>query len=353
MNKTLFKLFSIAILTACVACGSPEQKYTVIEVTASPLDFGEELLIGNPLSIVRSGNLLAINDNKGDSALIILDIADNKYIGQFGRKGSGPGEFGRLTLIASDDPEFLISEPLTHRVTAVKIDSKERTAGYTPVFETETSLWYIEKLANGNYITTEGYVDYTELFKILSPEGNVISLTGDRQIPERLSHLPAEAVTAAYQFRPFVSPDRKKVLALGSGEAAGFYKVDADTVALISQFFNPAAEADHNFSDQNYLGQTGKVPMGFVTAAVSNDAVYILNSEFSIDDCTKDGKESIDYVTGNVIYIYDWNGNRIGELHTDRRLRHITAPDASGRMYAITEDGCDPTVVVLEIPEIK
>lgn len=251
----IFNTISIAILTTCAACnGLSQQEYTVVDVTSSTVDFGEEVIIGNPISMARSGDLLAINDNKGDSALIVLDITDNRYVGQFGRKGNGPGEFGRLTLIAPDDQGFLISEPLNKRATAVKIDSKERTAAYEPVFESETSWWFLEKLANGNYVTSEGYVDYPELFKILSPDGNVVALTGDRQIPDRVSHLPANVITAAYQFKPYVSPDRKKVLALGSGEAAGFYKVDSDTVVLVSQFFNPAADADHIFSDQNYLG---------------------------------------------------------------------------------------------------
>lgn len=343
---------SLVLLAACVACsGSTEQEYFVTDITSAPVDFGEEVIIGSPISMSRNGDLLAINDNKADSAFLIIDIAHNKYIGQFGRKGSGPGEFGRLTMISSGNDGFIISEPLDNRATAVKIDPQNQTASYKPIFQTETSFWYLEKLANGNYLTSEGYVDYPELFKIISPEGKVVTLTGDRQMPDNVRRLPNVAGTAAYQFAPYLSPDRKKVLALGSGEAAGFYRVDADTVALISQFFNPAADADHKFSDQNYLGQLGKRPMGFVAAAASDDAVYILNSEFSIEDCQKSGESNIDYVTGKVIYVYDWEGKRIGEFHTDRRLRHITAPDDEGRMYALTEDGCDPTVVVLDIPK--
>ena len=345
---------SIALLAACMACSGPvEKEYFVTDVTSSPVDLGEEVIIGNPKSMSRNGDLLVIDDSKADSVFLAIDIARNKYIGQFGRKGSGPGEFGRITIISSGDDGFIISEPLDHRATAVKINPQKQTASYEPIFQTETSFWYLEKLANGNYITSEGYVDYPELFKIISPEGKVIVLTGDRQMPDNVRRLPNVVGTAAYQFAPYLSPDRKKVLALGSGEAAGFYRLDADTVALISQFFNPAADADHNFSDKEYMGQSGKVPMGFVTAAASDDAVYILNSEFSIYDCLKDGEENIDYVTGKVIFVYDWDGKKIGELHTDRRLRHITAPDAEGRMYALTEDDCDPMVVVLEIPEIK
>lgn len=343
---------SLALIAACAGCSDKtDSGYPVVELTSTPVDFGEEVIIGSPISMVRNGNFIAINDNKIDSAFHIIDIATPKYLGQFGRKGSGPGEISRIALISSADDGFIFSEPLESRVTRLKVDPEDFAVSYEPLFKTEGSLWFIEQLSNGNYLTSEGYVDYPELFTIFSPEGKVITHTGDRQIPEKVSHLPASAVTGAYQYVPYPSPDHTKVLALSSGEAAGFYKVDADTVALIAQFFNPEAAPDFVFTDTDFRGQRGTRPTGFFSAAASNDLVYIISSEVSMEQADKIDENNVDYITGKVIYVYDWEGNRKGEIHTDRRLRHITAPDASGRMYALTEDGCDPTLVVLEIPQ--
>lgn len=334
-------LFFLLILKL-VSCGNKSDQSVISKnLTLKEVDMGEEVLMGNPISMVRSGDYLIVLDNKNDSLVHVFDVARGEYGGQFVAKGEGPQEFGSLVIISGVSGcdrsfgLFRVDKQIYYRAVI------ERGDGLRLTYKEKAKLhdgWYVNELPNGHYLTTNGYCDWYELFVVQDAEGKTLRRYGDRMIPDRVKDLPPKVVTAAYQFEPEMSPDGTKVVAFGSGnEAAGFYRVSGDSLVLVSQFCNRLL--DEVFDGQQYMGARGGT-LGFLTGAVNDEFVYLLYSGEDLN--------SSDW-TASTIWVYTWEGKKVAEYTLDKRIKVFTAPDASGRAYAITQDDCDPMLVCFDV----
>lgn len=342
VTKRLSLMLFISFIAMFVSCGSKSDNSVILKnLTLEEVDMGQEVLMGRPISIVRSGDYLIVLDNKNDSLVHVFDVARGEYGGQFVAKGEGPQEFGALVILSEihdNTPSFGLFRTDRQIYYRATIDTGDTLR---LIYKEEARLpggWFVNKLSNGHYLTTNGYCDWYELFVMQDATGKVLGRFGDRMIPDQYRDLPPKTVTGAYQLEPRVSPDGKKIAAISSGnEAAGFYRVNGDSLVMVSQFCN--ALLNNVFDGGQYLGVHDGT-LGFLTAAVNNDFVYILYSG-------EDFKDS-DW-TANTIWVYTWNGKKVAEYTLDKRIKVFTAPDASGRAYAITQDGCDPMLVCFDV----
>lgn len=303
----------------------------------------DELLIGNPIYMLRVGNHLVVTDTKADSAFLIIDIDNNIFNGQFGRIGQGPGDFRKMSQIMKiprAGNRFGVYNYSTKEYGTVSLDSIDhRNINFSPVFQTEGAAWQLMRLENGNYVTSNSYDEYPELFTVYDSDGKLIGRTGERPMSEEAkNYQPAES-TAAYQYVLSVSPDGKKILAQSNGESAVFSHVVGDSIIADIIMYNPEADVDYKFENGSFWGMIGKKPMGFIYSDVTDSEVFILKSELPYE-----GNE-VTSLTANTLLVYDWKGNKQREYRLDRRIRIFTAPGSDGIIYAITEDGCDPTII--------
>lgn len=342
LKKWLSSMLFVLLLLMFVSCGGKsDQSVLSKNLTLQEVDLGEEVLMGGPISMVRSGDYLVVLDNKTDSLAHVFDVARGEYGGQFVAKGEGPQEFGSLVLISGVSGcdrsfgLFRVDKQIYYRASVERGDALRLT------YEEKAKLcdgWYVNELPNGHYLTTNGYCDWYELFVMQDAKGKVLGRYGDRMIPDQYKDLPPKAVTAAYQFETKVSPDGKKIVAISGGnEAAGFYRVSGDSLVLVSQFCNRLL--DDEFDGSQYLGARGGM-LGFLTGAVNDEFVYLLYSGEDLNDS--------DW-TANTIWVYTWDGKKVAEYTLDKRIKVFTAPDASGRAYAITQDDCDPMLVCFDV----
>ena len=348
MNRrlTLSLISSVALLAAMfVSCsdrkaGGIETK----EITVEEVELTPEAIIGRALSIERAGDYLLVLDNKIDSMTHLIDVGRNRYAGQFVAKGAGPGEFGNIVMISTlpgRDNAFSVLRTDLHDLFLAEVKGTDSLyLAYTRIANLPDA-WYVRGLANGDYVISNGYVDWPEMFTVLDSEGNVKGRYGDRMPDERAAGASPQAITAAYQFEPVVSPDGTKVAGIPSGdEAAAFFRLEGDTLRTVNRFCRHTMK--NIFENGNYLGVNGKDggEVCFISGVADNEHVYILYSgqEFSKADWT-----------GNMLWVYDWDGNKTGEYTLSKRIRSMTAPDESGRIYAISEDGTDPILVTFSV----
>lgn len=349
------KIFRIGvaalIFAGLAACSSKDSAGPeIIDLTGEIIPFEQEALIARAISISRRGDFLAVVDIKSDSVAHLFSLNPVRYHGQFGPKGQGPGEFDGVTMVGTmkgSHPAFTVYQP--HRGVLCSLTVTPESGQIK--LDTLTVLknaWTIEEIPSMGYITTNGYVNYPELFAVFDKEGREVRHCGDRQIPDEYKDLDPVQTTAAFQYGLTVSPDGTRVAAVSaSGEAAGFYRVEGDSLILVSQFYNSAARPDYHFQDGQYLGQQGETPNGFLTRASDNDNVYILWSELPFKNDSV-GRS----FTGDRILVYNWDGEKTGEYRLDRRVKVITAPTPDDRsIIAITEDDCEPTLVRFPLPD--
>lgn len=348
-SSLLTLMFSAFLLTAS-GCNGDGKKASetdsIINLSSTEIDFGEEdVIIGRPLSMTKVGDALLILDNKIDSLFHIIDVATPHYVGQFGTRGNGPADFGNIILISKipgQDKKFGILDASKKTYYACDLSLADSLHYHRGKGVELKDSWFVSPLANGLYVSSNGYVDWPETFTLYSSDGKIIGRYGDRMVPGKYKDLPAISLTAAYQYSLEVSPDGKKIAAIGSmADAAGFYKLEGDSLKLVSQYCEYMGEQQFDLESGEYLGVSGETPTGIIDSASDKDYVYMLVSELTMDASEK----GADPWSANVVKVYDWDGNKKKELHLDKRVRLITAPDPEGRMFAITSEGCDPTLI--------
>lgn len=310
----------------------------------------DNLILGRPLALEKVGESLLVSDIQSPYGLLWIDLTARRKMIPLLPIGEGPGEYDRVSVLSifpGDYPSIGIYE-------ANKNVFHEFTLGDTAAtmirgFKPEGNAWGLTPLANGRYVTIGSYDNHYDLFTLYDSEGHLTGRYGNRPMPDEVKDLPPVAATAAYQYMPLVSPDGTRVAAIPSmGEAAAFYKVSGDSLVEVAEFFNKAADADHNFRNGEYYGVSGHVPMGFIASSSNDKGVYILTSSLPMyNDKNEFDSECF---TGSRIIVYDWDGNQTGEYNLDRRVKIFTAPDDNGVIYAITEDNCDPTIISFTIP---
>ncbi|MDE5720983.1 MAG: TolB-like 6-bladed beta-propeller domain-containing protein, partial [Paramuribaculum sp.] len=302
-----------------------------------------EPIIRRPPATQRAGDSLPILDNKTDSLAHLIDVARGRYTGNFVAKGIGPGEFGNVVMFSTihgrDDAFTLLRADNRDLYVAEVKGTDSLYLTYTRILNLDT--WNVGSLADGSYIGTDGYVEHPEIFTMFDREGRVTGRYGDRMPEDRAAKAGSVAMTAAYQFGFAVSPDGRKVVAVALGdEAAAFFRLEADTLRAVNQFRNSSMK--HRFADGQYLGVDGSDAgeVRFLEGTADDEHVYILYDGRQFDDS--------DW-TGNMIWVYDWDGNKVGEYTLSRHVRALTAPDESGRIYAISQDGTEPIIVSFSV----
>lgn len=336
---------SAALFSASLT-GCSDRKAKDIEhkdILVEDVEITPEPLIGRPLSMNRAGDYLLILDNKIDSMAHLIDVARGRYAGKFVAKGAGPGEFGNTVLFSTvpgrDDAFTLLRADNRDLYLAEVKGADSLYLAYTRILNLP-GAWSVGTLADGGYITTDGYVEHPEIFTMFDSEGRVTGRYGDRMPDAKALEAGTVAMTAAYQFGFVVSPDGTKVAAISAGdEAAAFFRLEADTLRTVNQFCNHSMKyqfvGGESFVDGNDGGN-----VTFLEGCADNDRVYILYDGRNFSDSDWNGK---------MIWVYDWDGNKVGEYNLSRSVRALTAPDNTGRIYAISQDGSDPILVSFSV----
>lgn len=341
-------LLAISI-TLFSSCARKEEKVPQISLHVEPLlqDSGTLKLI-TPTKIYAFGDDLIIQDMRADSVLIWVDANKKEVAGSFLSYGNGPDQIGRMASInklSDQEGSIGIFDPGNGRMTEITLESGN---GHAVNRVQQLDMYYrvptLVKLANGCYLSSFSYETKGDLFSIFSPKGRLMNFIGERPISEKDKSLQPLEITAAYQYNIFASPDGNKVAAIGTfGEAAAFYKLENDELVPVVSFFNSDANVDRIFEDGIYRGIEDNQPLGYISASSNDAGVFVLVSDRPLN--SEDGLS----MTANKIVQFDWDGKKVAEYVTDRRISHLATPCGNGKMYGIMSDNCVPTLVELTV----
>ena len=322
----------LLLLLFLVGCKT-ESKFTFptsMSLSGRSLEVGDSL--GNVLTLEAKNGYLILRDENIDTYFTMLK-PDLSFFSRFGRKGGGPMEiYGPMGALSLKDKTLTISDGRKHLVHSLDSlllykDSPIKT------FKTnlDGSIIWQTNILDSLYIAT-GVFPNDGRFVIFNEDGIKIASTGTYDI-EGAENLPFYVKCIAFQSTLVCHPASNRfVSATRLGGMLDIYELDGNDYTINRlggiNLFSP------HLSTINIQGTINYAPdkntrWGYLFMDVDTEYIYALYSGLYQSDGGP-------FFSGNVVHVFDWDGNPVCELALDRRLLDIAI--MGDKMYGLYQD---------------
>ena len=324
--------------------GPPELRHDDLLLRSLPGEIvfdGPSIAIPTEIAVV--GKYVVVADLSADSVFHVIDPERAGAAIQFGRRGSGPGEFEQAWTI---DPvpigsaNMWVYDAALARLTHVGI--RDGDAGPA------ASVGRLISLQAPAVLTGPVWVDSTTLVSLgFFARGRVAFLSADGVLRHVVGELPAVSTTAPPEVAQQVNqatlalhPDRSLMVA-ATRHASNIEIYSADG-SLIGIFPGPLT-VEPRFAVQVARGRptmaTGlDLRFGYIDVAATEDHIYALFS-----GRTREGfPGSANFA--RFVHVFDWSGNFQYALELDATVLTIAVDDAGNFLFA-TRHEPEPAVL--------
>lgn len=288
--------------------------------------------LGRVLTLEAEDGYLILRDENIDTYFTMLK-PDLSFCTRFGKRGEGPKEIfnpmGALslrneTLTISDGNKHLVysfDSLLVHKDNPMKVFKTE----------SEGSIIWMSKMPNSLYIASGVFPD-DRRFVIFNEDGIKIASTGTYDI-ESAENIPFYVKCIAYQSTMVCHPTSNRfVSATRLGGMLDIYELNGSDYTINRlggiNLFSP------HLSTVDFQGTINYAPdkntrWGYLFMDVDAEYIYALYSGLYQSDGGP-------FTSGNVVHVFDWEGNPVCELALDRRLLDIAI--MGDKMYGLYQD---------------
>ncbi len=297
-----------------------------IDLVSKPLAIAEGKLIA-PVKTILLDKYLIISDLDTQKNTHIIDIEEEKYLGQFIDIGSGPNQISRLGALSKiDDTSFLVSDPYEKKYIGFKVDKLlNSSVPYTRgTYEEDGHLNFLDYDIKNNKLFYSGLL--TQEYRLFEKDINSGAITGHEQL------LSSPSGTNTIEVKNFLSI--AKVARFNSHFAFAYegvplveifdYKNQKLTSVLIPhskqpKYFTSVEEGE------TLLGITRESIYEFLDIRITDKYVYALyrGQEFSNEEPKK-----------SVLYVLDYKLTPIKKYNLDAEIVSIAIHNDT-TMYAI------------------
>lgn len=330
-------LLSTIVLCSC-SSQSPKEDIPVFLVSTNSVG-NKEWILGAPNGLAVFNEWLVINDSKSTAPLHFIDINKEIYIGLKGEYGQGPNEMGLITSLCSTKEQGIVCYDPNRRI-LYKIDSDTIKS----VFQTNKDVFFhqnVYPLKGKKYLSAGIYPE--KPFCILDSIGNVQSIFGDFPYRDpKEQEAPGEIKSQVYQMKISLSPSAERFVAYSLwGGFLEFYQTVTDTPSIVKKehLYYP----EYRYESGIYQGASRSNEVTYLDATASDDHVLLLYSGKTMQN---DGLKAF---TGDRIFVYNWDGEKIAELKTDKQLKCLSLSTDGKSVYAIALDP-EPILVKTLLP---
>ncbi|MEY8687498.1 BF3164 family lipoprotein [Bacteroides sp. AN502(2024)] len=308
---------------------------------------GDDYIIGGARDMKLSNSILTVTDTKSDSMLLFFDMKAGKYLRKAGTRGHGPSEFTMISSLlgACSKNSFSFYDPNKRTYYQTNEITQDEEIRFTPVFRVDSIFpLEIQPMANGQFMATGIYDDC--LFCLLDSAGRVQRKSGELFYRDEDEKQVSGIVRSqAYMFDVASSPSKTKFVAfLLSADILAFYQLENDSLCLIKENILSYPEYEYRNNSQHYSGTPKSVPLNYLCAACTEDYVYLLYSGKTFNE------HNLGVFKGNLIYVYNWNGDKVAMIRSDKMLKRICLSEDGKTMYAIAYNP-DPILVQFSLPQ--
>ena len=345
-TKNKMPLLGGILILLLLSCRSSNQETIRVEnIICQPIICEDNYIIGGPREMALSDSILTVMDAKSDSMLLFFNVKSGKYLGKAGIRGQGPSEFTVLSSLESHGGGsfsfYDINKKTFYYTNSVMGDGVQ----FIPAFRVDSGLpLEVHPMANGKFIAPGIYEEYR--YCVLDSSGQVHNTFGEWPYRDEDEKKVSGIVRSqAYMFGIAPSPSKTKFIAsLLSADILSFYQLENDSVHLLKETILTYPDYEYRNSPTVYSGASKDSPINYLCATCSENYVYVL---YSGKNFRQDALASF---SGNVIYVYTWNGNKIAMLKSDKMLGKICLAEDGKTMYAIAYD-LDPILVQFPLPQ--
>ncbi|MDR2139974.1 MAG: TolB-like 6-bladed beta-propeller domain-containing protein [Tannerella sp.] len=300
--------------------------------------------VGQVLYMKSMGDYLVVTGKNLETQAQLIDRKTKKSF-LFGETGDGPGRFLQSANIMSIDDRYAgIFDMQRRTVFKFNVDSIIQQGKLcrpeTLVKEIPSFIpMGLDRLGDDRYVAL-GIMSDLKRFVLLDGKGEIVSMEG--QLPEKKQERISDFVHAfAYWGRFTASPKEHKIaVCTNYAGMIQIYDCKTDGVRLIRE--HNLFSAEYNEREGNFV-PTPQTRWGYLSIDSSDKYIFALYSGLNQVD-HPDGA----FTSGNIIHVFDWNGNPVCRLSADRRLKVICA-DNDLNLYGY--DGDTGELVVADIKE--
>lgn len=340
-------MFGLAISFALLSC-KPSQKNTdvVISNVSCQSVFYSDSVLGAPNALALSGSILAIVDTQSDSLIHFVDVENQKYLRKSGTLGQGPSEFTMITSLNSGpNNSFCLYDP--NKRTFYNMACLTDSTSFTPLFKIDSLMHYeVRSLAGHSYLATGIYED--SRYCLIDSQGRIEKVFGEWPFrDEKEKNVSGRIKSQAYMGGMTVNPSGTKFLSyVATADILSFYHLEkGGGHLLVKESCLTYPDYAYNDDSGSFRGTSREAPLTYLAAASTDEYVYLLFS----------GKNTSKYdlgaFSGNTIYVYDWNGNKVAELKSDKDLQCLCVSQDGKVIYTIANNP-EPTLVQILLPEL-
>jgi hypothetical protein len=285
-----------------------------------------EHLIGNPYDMVVREDMLIYCDYHEGKFFSLYDLKENRLAGRHVSVGNGPDEV--------IPPLYILSLPQKDRLYAYQRNVATLNVFSVPGFRilnsiqfTSSTPWRPLELAKTKdyYIGETIYEDGR--FGIYNQAGELLQTGG--MYPFRGKDMDPMSAFILYQGACCASPENN-CFAFGSTfcDHISFYEAGENGVTLLREY----ASSDAKVSYPGQLVVDDDCLVAYTCAYGTVSRCYMLYSgkTYAANGNQSDG--------GHYILVFDWQGNYVETLETDREIRRFCVDESHRVIYAIALD---------------
>jgi hypothetical protein len=283
-------------------------------------------LIKAPYDMITVGTWLVYSDYFERKTISVYNLANNRFEGRYVSTGNGPGE--------AIPPLSILSFPQKDRIYAYQRNSATLNTFSVPDFRMLSSLTFVSSTPwrplriakTKDYYIGETVYDEGR-FGIYNSRGELLQTGGTYPFRgEEMERIPAFIL---YQGNFCASPEGN-YFASGSlfCDHIAFYEAGENEITLLKEY----ASYDVKASYPDQLVVKDDCTVGYTCAYGTASHCYML---FSGKTYAENGQRS---EGGHYIIVFDWQGNHVRTLETDREIRNFCVDEPNRMIYATALD---------------
>ena len=265
-----------------------------------------------PVSILINKENLIVNDPESEGVFHIVQIPEEKYLGNFGGKGSGPGEVLTAWGISNSEKENItVYDLMQKKIVEFNLDTLMVNGKFIKEYKLSSKTGHYTKIVNGDKLYSLYGFDNKNILNQIDLGTNrrktfgnpfELSFKIDEKIKERIymssMDKKGNLIVISYMFTPRIE----------------IFNLKTNTWKAIEgpQIFKPKFFYKKNSNGTKHISFKKDLKIAYTTIRITKKRIYALYNGRS--------EKGIKGEHSNIIFVFDLDGNILEKITLDKGI---------------------------------